>query len=272
MASCVSCDTCRPDCPVHGGAAGNRPLILVAPRFEPGRMYGDEQLSPNEATTKCYVDAIFEAGGLPVMMNLTSNPLLVEEYVRRADGVCLPGGQDVSPKLWGDGTEHPGCTFCPERDAFELALIRACVAADKPLFTICRGTQMLNVALGGTLCMDVRSFPRKAGSEPHEHVNLLKASSHDVIVEEGSLLYRACGGEWRYAVNSAHHCCVDRLGRGLLLTARSDDGVPEAIEMPGKRFVLGVQWHPEYTWLTCDADFELWKSFVRACKSHVTLG
>ena len=266
MASCVSCDTCKPECPVHGGEPSARPLIFVAPRFEEGRMYGDERLSPNEATTKCYVDAIFEAGGLPVMMNIPEDVSLIDEYVRRADGICLPGGPDVSPTLWGDSSEHPGCTSCPERDAFELPLIRACIAADKPLFTICRGTQMLNVALGGTLSMDVPCYPRKPGSTPRVHTNLLKEPTHDVVIDEGTLLYRACGGEDRYSVNSAHHCCVDRLGRGLVLTARSDDGIPEAIEMPGKRFVLGVQWHPEYTWYTCDADFALWKSFVRACR------
>ncbi|WP_321970746.1 gamma-glutamyl-gamma-aminobutyrate hydrolase family protein [Paratractidigestivibacter sp.] len=266
MATCVSCDTCNPACPVRGGSPSTRPLIFVSPRFEPGRMYGDEQLSPNEATTKCYVDAIFEAGGLPVMMNIPEDDTLIEEYVRRADGICLPGGPDVSPRLWGDASEHPGCTFCPERDAFELPLIRACVAADKPLFTICRGTQMLNVAFGGTLCMDVPGLPRKPGSTPHVHANLIKTATHDVLIEEGTILQRACGGEERYAVNSAHHCCVERLGRGLISNARSDDGVPEGIEMPNKRFVLGVQWHPEYTWYSCDADFALWKAFVDACR------
>lgn len=229
-------------------------------------MYGEEQLSPNEATTKCYVDAIFEAGGLPLMMNITEDTALIEEYVRRADGVCLPGGPDVSPRLWGDAAEHPGCTSCPERDVFELVLIRACIAADKPLFTICRGTQMLNVALGGTLSMDVPSVPRKPGSVARDHVNLLRDTSHDVLIEEGSLLSRACGGEACYAVNSAHHCCVERLGQGLVLSACADDGIPEAIELPGKKFVLGVQWHPEYTWFTSDPDFALWKSFVAACR------
>ena len=125
---------------------------------------------------------------------------------------------------------------------------------------------MLNVALGGTLDMDVSSVPRKQGSVPHNHSNLMREASHDVIVSEGSLLYRACGGEARYAVNSAHHCCIERLGRGLVLSAVSDDGIPECIELPGKKFVLGVQWHPEYTWYSCDADFSLWKSFVAACR------
>lgn len=266
MATCVSCDTCKPECPVRGGAPAARPLILVAPRFEPGHLYGEERLSQNETAVKCYVDAIFEAGGLPVTMCISEDSTLIAEYVRRADGVCLPGGPDVSPRLWGDASEHPGCTACPERDAFELALIRECVAADKPLFTVCRGTQMLNVALGGTLNMDVPSIPRKGRGPVRNHSNLMHEPSHDVLIDEGSLLCRACGGETRYAVNSAHHCCVERLGHGLVQSARSDDGIPEAIEYPGKKFVLGVQWHPEYTWYNEDADFALWKSFVAACR------
>ena len=266
MRTCVSCDTCEPDCPAHSEKPSARPLIFVAPRFEPGKMYGEEQLSENEATAKCYVDAIFEAGGLPVMMNLTEDEALIREYVDRADGICLPGGPDVSPKLWGDDGDHPGCSFCPERDAFEMVLLKAAIEADKPLFTVCRGTQALNVALGGTLSMDVPSVPRIPGSHEWNHVNLMKTRSHGVIIEEGSLLYRACGEEERYSVNSAHHCCVDRLGQGLVLSARSDDGIPECIEMPGKRFVLGVQWHPEYTWYSSDPDFNIWKSFVGACR------
>lgn len=248
----------------------SRPLIFIAPRFEQGDMHLDERLSPNELTTKCYVDAVIAAGGLPLMMHLPNDSDAFDEvladYVERADGICLQGGPDVHPTCWGDDTDYDGCTFCPERDVFELPLLRAAVEADKPLFTICRGTQALNVAMGGTLCMDTPSYPRTPGTEVHNHSNYLRRTSHTVDVEQSSLLSRANGGRTGYAVNSAHHCCVQELGRGLVLSAHSDDGVPECIEMPGKKFVLGVQWHPEYTWPTCEADFDLWKSFVDACR------
>ena len=246
----------------------SRPLILVAPRFEPGRIYRDEQLSPNEATTKCYVDAIFAAGGLPLMMNLPNDLMEAEEvmheYVELADGICVPGGPDVHPTCWGDEKDYEGCTFCPARDAFELPLLRYAVEQDKPLFTICRGTQALNVALGGTLCMDVPNYPRTPGAEVHDHVNSMHQTSHPVEVDEGSLLWRANGGRTGYQVNSAHHCCVGELGKDLVLTAHSDDGVPECIERPDKRFVLGVQWHPEYTWYRSEPDMDLWRAFVAA--------
>ena len=123
---------------------------------------------------------------------------------------------------------------------------------------------MLNVALGGTLNMDVPSIPRREGSVAHDHADLLTRTSHRVEVEPGSLLERASGSHG-FAVNSAHHCCVGELGEGLVLSAASDDGIPECIEMPSRRFVLGVQWHPEYTWMSGGPDFNLWKAFVDAC-------
>ncbi len=250
----------------HASSVDARPLIFVAPRFEPGKIYRDETLSPNEATTKCYVDAIFEAGGLPVMMNLTEDEGLIHEYVERADGICLPGGPDVNPTCWGDDSCHEGCTFCPERDAFELPLLRLAVEMDKPLLTICRGTQALNVAMGGTLNMDVPSIPRTPGATVHDHTNSLHEVSHPIDVEPGSLLAKSCGGVLHYDVNSAHHCCVEKLAPGFVLTAHSDDGIPECIERPGSRFLLGLQWHPEYTWYYSEPDMSIWRSFVDACR------
>lgn len=243
-----------------------RPLVFVSPRLEPGKPYLEETLDPSEATTKCFVDAIFAAGGLPVMMNLTEDMDAIRDYVERADGICVPGGQDVDPMRWGGIAGEGATSLCPERDAFELPLLRMAVEMDKPVFTVCRGTQALNVALGGSLCMDVPGLPRTPGSEEHDHRNLMRESSHEVLIEEGTLLHEACGGKTRYGVNSAHHCCVGRLAEGLVLNARSDDGIPEGIEIAGKRFVLGVQWHPEYTWYWSEPDFQIWKSFVDACR------
>lgn len=97
-----------------------------------------------------------------------------------------------------------------------------------------------------------------------KHDHALVKPVHEVEVVPGSLLSRAMGGALRAQVNSAHHCCVERLGEGAVLAAEATDGVPEAIEVPGKRFVLGVQWHPEYTWGAIGTDFNLWKAFVDA--------
>lgn len=244
---------------------GRRPVILVAARFEEGRAHKTEVLAPNECGARVFFDAILAAGGLPVQMSLTDDEDVIDQYVELADGVAIPGGPDVDPKLWGDDAPYDESLLCHVRDACELPLVRKAIAADKPLFTTCRGTQMLNVALGGTLDMDVPSIPRREGSVAHDHADLLTRTSHRVEIEPGSLLERASGSHG-FAVNSAHHCCVGELGEGLVLSATSDDGIPECIEMPSRRFVLGVQWHPEYTWMPGGPDFNLWKAFVDACR------
>ncbi|MDO4428065.1 MAG: gamma-glutamyl-gamma-aminobutyrate hydrolase family protein [Atopobiaceae bacterium] len=243
-----------------------RPVILVAPRWVAPVTEGSGTIPPQEAIADCFVDAILAAGGLPLMMALAEDEGVIAEYVERADGIAVPGGPDVNPALWGDETPYDPALLCPQRDAFELPLLRSALSADKPLFTTCRGTQLLNVALGGTLCMDVPSLGASEGMVQWRHTGILNGVCHPVEVEEGSLLSRALGGATCVQTNSAHHCCVDRLGAGARLVAHATDGVPEGIEVPGKRFCVGVQWHPEYTWRTVETDFTLWKSFVDACR------
>ena len=127
-------------------------------------------------------------------------------------------------------------------------------------------TQLLNVVLGGTLCMDVPGLEPREGMALWRHQMVLTDPVHPVEVEEGSLLSRALGGATLVQANSSHHCCVERLGEGVRLVARATDGVPEGIEVEGRRFALGVQWHPEYTWRSLETDFSLWRSFVEACR------
>ena len=250
-----------------------RPVVLVAPRWEAPVVEGSETIAPQEAIADCFVDAILAAGGLPLMMALTEDENVIAECVERADGIAVPGGPDVNPALWGDERPYDPALLCPQRDAFELPLLRAAVAADKPLLTTCRGTQLLNVALGGTLCMDVPSLGAREGMVQWRHTGILNTVCHPVEVEEGSLLSHALGGATLVQANSAHHCCVDRLGEDVRLVAHATDGVPEGIEVSGRRFCIGVQWfcigvqwHPEYTWRTVETDFALWKSFVDACR------
>ena len=245
-------------------AQSRRPIILVATRFEEGHVHKTEKLAPNECGAAVFIDAILAAGGLPMQMALTDDEDVIDQYVELADGVAIPGGPDVDPKLWGDERPYDESLLCHVRDACEVPLVCKVVKADKPLFTTCRGTQVLNVALGGSLDMDVPSIPRREGSTSHDHAALLTRTCHQVEIFGESLLERASGSRG-YSVNSAHHCCVKDLGDGLVLSATSDDGIPECVEMPGKRFVLGVQWHPEYTWEKCEEDFNLWKAFVAAC-------
>ena len=239
---------------------------MVAPRWERATVEHGERIAPQEAIADCFVDAIADAGGVPLTMALTTDEDLLAEYVALADGVAVPGGPDVDPARWGSDEPYDPSLLCPERDAFEFPLVRAALAADVPILTTCRGTQLLNVALGGTLCMDVPSLGAPEGMAQWRHTGILNGVAHPVEVEADSLLCSALGGATRVQANSAHHCCVARLGEGVRLVARSTDGVPEAIEVPSARFCVGVQWHPEYTWRDVATDRALWHAFVDSCR------
>lgn len=254
---------------VQAEGAKGRPLIGVAPRYEAPATHFGETLSAGVAETTNYLDAIVAAGGMPVVLPLTEDEDLIRSYVDLCDGISVPGGPDVDPRLFGDETPYDEKLMCPPRDRFEVPLLRATLEADKPLLTICRGTQMLNVVLGGTLCMDVPGLQPRPGMALWRHGSVLTTPAHPVEVREGSLLARCMGGAGQYQVNSAHHCCVGRLGEGAVLVAEATDGVPEAIEVPGRRFCLGVQWHPEFTWGFLPHDFAIWKAFVAAAAGRV---
>jgi putative glutamine amidotransferase len=191
-----------------------------------------------------YLNAIQRAGGLALMLppdrHLTEEP---DEVLDLLDGLILAGGADIDPSSY-DQPAHPEThDTVPERDVFELALARAAIERDMPLLGICRGMQLLNVACGGTL---LQHLPDLLGHEEHRRVpGSFDGAEHDVTLLEGSLAQRAAG-ESTHSTRSHHHQGVDCVGAGLLVSGTSAlDELPEAIELPDKRFVLGVQWHPE---------------------------
>ena len=193
-----------------------------------------------------YVRSVETAGGLPVIF-APGRPEDAAEVLDRVDGLLLTGGADLDPRNYGEAP-HPklGRTF-DERDAFELALCREALRRDLPLLAICRGHQVLNVATGGTLVQDIPS--QIAGAGVHDPDVERWETSHEVEILPATRLREILGTE-RVAVNSFHHQSVKRLGGDLVLSARSPDGVVEGIEMPRetRRFVVGVQWHPESFW------------------------
>lgn len=244
-----------------------RPLILVSPRWETkvATVQVPEPRAPEETVANVFLEAILAAGGLPLTMAITDDASAIEAYLEMADGVAVPGGHDVDPALWGAERCVPEEALCPVRDAFELALLRRAVELDKPVLATCRGAQILNVALGGTLCMDVSSLAPREGMALWRHEMVLHDAAHPVEVEEGSRLCEALGGATLVQTNSSHHCCVGRPGEGVRVVAHATDGVPEGIEVASARFCVGVQWHPEYTWRSIETDRLLWRSFVAAC-------
>ncbi len=195
-----------------------------------------------------YIDAIQQAGGLALMVPI--DPLLSEdpdELVDLVDALVLAGGADIDPSFYRAEPDPETVDTVPERDAFEIALAEGAIARDLPLLGICRGMQLINVACGGTL---LQHLPERFGHHEHRRVvGSFDGADHDVMLLEGSLAARAAG-ELRHATKSHHHQGVDRLGEGLTVSGRSTlDDLAEAIEwdgsLPAKRFLLGVQWHPE---------------------------
>jgi putative glutamine amidotransferase len=220
----------------------SRPVIGLCTALEPAR-WGVWELRA-ALLPYDYVRAVQSAGGLALMIppdpRLEENPW---EALDRVDGLLLAGGVDIDPAAYG-ATPHPTTlNVVPERDRCEIALTRAAIERDMPVLGICRGMQLINVALGGTLH---QHLPELVGHEDHRrNPGSFENSQHDVRLEPGSLAARAATEE-QHVTHSHHHQAVDQLGDGLLATGHSTlDDLVETIELPRNRFVLGVQWHPE---------------------------
>jgi putative glutamine amidotransferase len=191
-----------------------------------------------------YVDAVQLAGGLAVM--LPPDPQLLDdpgEALELIDGLLLAGGADIDPSTYGEPRHAETLDTVLERDLFEIALTRAAIERELPVLGICRGMQLINVALGGTLTQDLSEH---LGHEDHRRVlGSFEGSDHDVEVVPDTLAMRVIDAR-EHATKSHHHQGLDRLGEGLQVSATSAmDGLAEAIELPDRSFVLGVQWHPE---------------------------
>jgi putative glutamine amidotransferase len=191
-----------------------------------------------------YIRAVQAAGGIPVLLTPHFTPEVQVALWQRLDGLVLTGGGDIEPSRFGEEGHPTVDEVSPARDDLELGLTRRAVTEDVPLFAICRGIQVLNVALGGTLVQDIPSeWPNAlthAQSAPRH------AATHAVkIMGEGTHLGRVLGA-LEVEVNSLHHQAIKQLGDGLREVAWAPDGIVEGVEMPGEgRFVVGVQWHPE---------------------------
>jgi putative glutamine amidotransferase len=189
-------------------------------------------------TSKNYIRAIEEFGGMPRILY----PGVPDSEFADIDGLLLTGGGDIHPDNF-DQAWHPSLKYVNEaRDELELPLCREKIQADIPVFGICRGIQVMSVAMGGSLYQDVPSQIKDPLTHPakgHE-----QDSQHEIEIEHGSRLSEIVGKSVD-EVNSAHHQAVDEIGEGFDITARSEDDVIEAMENPSKKFVLGVQYHPE---------------------------
>ena len=233
----------------------HKPLIGVTPLFD--RERDSYWMLPG------YFLALSEAGAVPVMLPLTDDEAALSRLVDSLDGFLIAGGQDVSPSRYGE-EQKPTCKeTCPERDAMETAFLQLLWQADKPVFGICRGLQMLNAHLGGTLYQDL-------ASEHPSQVNHCMAAPYDraehpVLLSKDAPLFALFNME-TIDVNSCHHQAIRMLAPALKPMALSPDGLIEAVFAPQKRFVWAVQWHPEFFFRKDENSRVLFATFVNAAR------
>jgi putative glutamine amidotransferase len=219
------------------------PIIGITAKWEYASSSGDpSRVDGTHLLPETYVRSVRAAGGLPVLLPATFDSDACAEYLSLCDGILFSGGGDVNPALFGEEPTRSLGTVDPLRDAFERNLCQEALALDIPIFAICRGVQLLNVAAGGTLIQDIpSSFPNAL---QHAQKSPLWHPSHAITLEPDTLLYRLLGVPSLY-VNSFHHQAVGVVAPGFRVSARSSDGIVEAIESTRHRFALGVQFHPE---------------------------
>ena len=215
--------------------------------------------------THDYEESVRRAGGEPTILDRAVHR--PADVVHAFDAVLLAGGADVLPSMYGETAHHTFGAAEPGRDEYEIELVRLALERDRPIFAICRGIQVLNVALGGTLIQDIPS--EVANAQPHDVREPRVAIAHDVWMTSGSLLERLMRerfeGDDSVPVNSRHHQAVKEVARDLVVAGTAPDGVIEAVEDPSRTFCLGVQWHPENFYRTGEFSL-LFEGFLTAAR------
>ena len=240
-----------------------RPLLAIPARFSAS---ASALRYAAEVSSRNLVEAVYRAGGEPLMVHPAgqSDPALDDEVAVRlwwADGVLLPGGGDLAAQ-WSGQVEHPSLYDVDlVQDAFDLAVARVALAGGLPLLAICRGTQVVNVTLGGTLIQDMDEQGGPVGHHRHHR--------HHVAVSPGTLAESVIGDT--VEASCYHHQALAELGRGLAVAARAEEGVIEAVERPGAPgWFLGVQWHPEDRYAEDPKHLAIFESFVAAAARQHT--
>jgi putative glutamine amidotransferase len=212
-----------------------------------------------------YYQAAAMAGAAPVLIPLLDDRDALRAIYERMDGILIPGGVDVDPATFGEAAHERLGSIDPDRDRVEMQLVKWAVEDGKPVLGLCRGLQVINVALGGTLYQDLEAqypdsikhdyFPTYGFARDH--------LAHDVALEHGSRLHRLTEAH-RIPVNSMHHQGIKVLADALIPSAFAPDGLIEAAELPGGRFVVGVQWHPEVFEMTDRPTRHVFRDFIAA--------
>ncbi|MBL0389332.1 gamma-glutamyl-gamma-aminobutyrate hydrolase family protein [Tumebacillus sp. ITR2] len=214
-----------------------------------------------------YTNGLAEAGGIPFIIPYLEKEEDVRDLAHRLDGLLLSGGVDITPTSFGEQPVPGLGEICPERDWIEAILFDEMQKQGKPVFGICRGMQVINVYLGGTLYQDLDS--QKDGElVQHDQRAPHWYAAHHVTLTPDTTLHRLFEGRDRIGVNTFHHQAVRDLAPGLVATAVADDGVIEAYERKEGPYLLAVQWHPELMWHKDRSFLALFRSFVEACQQR----
>lgn len=229
---------------------------------------------PNENTTlniervfvgKTYIEAVEKSGGIPIVVPVNTNEENIRKIIEVVDGIIISGGVDVNPVLYNEEPIEELGYIHPDIDEFDLLAIKIAIELKKPIFGICRGAQIINVALGGSLYQDI-SYAKsylKHFQEAKSYVG-----THYIEVVDNSVLYEILGK--KILVNSYHHQSIKELGKGLKPIAYSKDGIVEAIQGNDDKFILGVQWHPEMMASYDENMLGIFKMFIEITKQKVT--
>jgi putative glutamine amidotransferase len=217
--------------------------------------------------TRKYAEGVLRAGGVPVIVPYNLDEDALQVLFDRLDGLLLSGGGDIDPDIYGEAPHPATNEIAADRDRVELALARWVVEKEKPFLAICRGIQVLNVALGGTLIQDIPSEVPDALEHSFERGIVERGyHAHPVKIAADSRLAEIMQTEIAQT-NSWHHQALKQVAPPLKVTAVAPDGVIEAVEVPGKRFAIGVQWHPEWLFEDQPEHRRLFEGLVRACES-----
>lgn len=230
-----------------------KPVIGIVPLFDE---YKDSYwMLPG------YMLSIEKCGGIPIMLPLTTDKKNIKELVEYCDGFLFSGGHDVNPKLYNEKILDKCHNICKKRDEMETILFSETMKKDKPILAICRGIQLINVLLGGSLYQDLQTQKGvNHVQKPPYDINL-----HKVDIIKNTPLYNLLKMD-EIGVNSYHHQAIKNLAKELKPMAVSKDGLIEAVYLEDKKFIWGIQWHPEFNYLKEETSIKIIKEFISKCK------
>jgi putative glutamine amidotransferase len=210
-----------------------------------------------------YVKAIEKSGGTPILLPYSDDESAMEHFVELCDGFFFTGGVDISPTRYGEEVKSTCGEIQHYRDSFEFDMINKVLKTEKPILAVCRGAQLVNIVLGGTLYQDIPS--EITTDVVHRQTEPKFSFSHEINIVENTP-FAALVPKGRIKANSFHHQAIKKLGKGLAVMATCDDGIIEAVYLESERYVRAYQWHPERLFDICDYNKAIFKDFVESCK------